>query len=505
MINNNKIKFSILIPTKDRLNLLKEAINSILSQSYSNWELIIADNCSQDNVEDYIISLRDERVVYYRQPKPVSVTENWNAANDAATGDYMIMLGDDDALVPEALEILEKKIIIYAPQILSFMAYQYVQPNVDTCNPLGDVNLVNPFSMINFTEEQSLSLEWRKNVIDMCFSFERTIGYNMQYYCYSTEMVKVLEQYGKFYEPPYPDYYTTSMCMLLAEKFVYIPKTLAIIGITPKSYGYYYINNIEKEGMKFHKEADYRLYAPLIVQNKLCSVDEMDTAAFVTFTCVSEKTKMVRTSLNGYYKAVIRKESQYHNIKEIYDLIYAEMKQNVSNKEYEKLLDYARECKEEIPANNECNDNKVCFSTISELLDNLQGVERVIKEGYDSNYPDICRWLNNFSFDELHSYIRGRRLWIWGAYHRSFFLTQKMQWEGFHVEGYIDKAYAEKEYMGKRVIRIEDIIDSNKQVFIMVPLTQVHNDIVEILNRYGYELKKDYIYFGLENKRGCYE
>lgn len=508
MTSNNKIKFSILIPTKDRLNLLKEAVNSILSQSYSNWELIIVDNCSRDNVEDYIISLKDERIVYYIQPNPVSVTENWNTANDLATGDYMIMLGDDDALVPDALETLEKKIIIDAPQIISFMAYLYLQPNVDTYNPLGDVNLENPFSVIspfsviNFTEEQSLSLEWRKNVIDKCFSFERAIGYNMQYYCYSKEMVQILEQYGKFYEPPYPDYYTTSMCMLLAEKFVYIPKALAIIGITPKSYGYYYINNIEKEGMKFHKEADYRLYAPLTVQNKLCSVDEMDTAAFVTFTCVSEKTKMVRTSLNGYYKAVIRKEIQYHNIKEIYDLISVEMKQNVSNKEYEELLEYARECEGEIPVHNGCSDNIVCFSTVSELLDNLQVVERVVKERYDGHYPDICQWLNKFSFDELHSYIRDRRLWIWGAYRRSFFLAQKMQWEGFHVEGYIDKAYGEKEYMEKRVVRIEDIIDSNKQIFIMIPLMRMHNDIIEVLNQYGYELKRDFIYLGYENEKG---
>lgn len=42
------IKFSVLIPTRDRLDLLKEAIDSVRNQSYHNWELIVSDNCSED-------------------------------------------------------------------------------------------------------------------------------------------------------------------------------------------------------------------------------------------------------------------------------------------------------------------------------------------------------------------------------------------------------------------------------------------------------------------------
>lgn len=50
------IKFSVLIPTRDRLDLLKEAIDSVRNQSYHNWELIVSDNCSDDDVEGYVRS-----------------------------------------------------------------------------------------------------------------------------------------------------------------------------------------------------------------------------------------------------------------------------------------------------------------------------------------------------------------------------------------------------------------------------------------------------------------
>jgi len=495
----DKIKFSILIPTKDRLELLKEAVSSVLNQSYNCWELVISDNCSSDDIEEYIVSLHDERIVYYRQPEPVSVTDNWNTANDMASGEYMIMLGDDDALLPNALEELAKRILDEYPQVICFMVYQYLQPNVDPDNSFGDVDLATPFSLVNFAEAQILTGEWRKKVIEECFMFERGIGYNMQFYCYSKEIVKILNKYGRFYEPPYPDYYTTSMCMLLAETFVYIPKILVIIGITPKSYGYYYRNNIEKEGMKFHKDENYRLHAPVSVWNKLCSVDEMDTAAFVTFTRVSEKIKVIHSSLIGYYKSVIKREIQYCNINELYDLIYNEMKQNINDKEYAELLKYAQECKKNSLFNGEYNEEKLCFSTVSELLNNLLMVEKTVKARYDRRYPDISAWINEISLDRLRSYIGGRNLWIWGAYDRSVFLAQKMQWEGFYVEGYIDKTYEEKAYMGKRVFRIEDVIESD--AYIMIPLIHRYDDITGILNQYGYEPNKDFVYFAYGSRK----
>ncbi len=502
------IKFSVLIPTRDRLDLLKEAIDSVRNQSYHNWELIVSDNCSDDDVEGYVRSQGDDRIVYYRQPNLVSVTDNWNTANDMATGDYMIMLGDDDALIPEALEILEKRIADGHPHVISFMAYLYLQPNVDPNEKTGDVNVTNPFFMVNFMEEQTLPLDWRRRIIQKCFSFERVIGYNMQFYCYSKEMVRILQGYGKFYEPPYPDYYTTSMCMLLAESFVYIPKALVVIGITPKSYGYYYRNNIEKEGMVFHREENYRMYAPLSVRGKLCSVDELDTAAFVTFALVSERIRMDSGSLEGYYKAVIKRETQCNgDLDKIKQLISKEMALYVESETARELEMYAEQCWRKRNEGSGGVELKGHFSfhNIAQVLLHISEIEEadnIIQGHYKEMFHDIGDWMKKSVIRNLHMHSKGREVLIWGAYLRGAYLRQELELAGFEVKGFIDKAFEETIYDGKRVFRPADVINTQKREYLLIPLSHEYPEIITSLKFYGYQLEQDFMYVGFKRCAG---
>ena len=305
------LKFSVLLPTRDRLELLKSAIDSVRSQEYQNWEIIVADNCSKGDIGSYVRTLSDDRIVYSRSDIALTVTDNWNVANNLATGDYIVMLGDDDGLVPhyfdECLNVIEK---FNYPEVLNYSAYIYVQPNVIPSQPNGSVaSAINYFSFMKGLEEpRLLSKEVKEQMVRNSLNFEFSFGFNMQYYLYSRAFVEKLRQFGEFYQGPYPDYYTANMMMLVSESIIVVPKELVIIGVTPKSYGYYYHNNIEKEGMEFHNTGKYREQAPLSIKKKLCSVSEMDTAALVTFAIIPEKFPQrhdLNPSLNGYYKAVV--------------------------------------------------------------------------------------------------------------------------------------------------------------------------------------------------------
>ena len=92
------MKFSVLLPTRNRLELLKYALASILQQDESDLEIIISDNNSEEDIAGFIKTLNDRRIKYYRTDSFVSVTENWNNALNKAMGDWVIMLGDDDCL-----------------------------------------------------------------------------------------------------------------------------------------------------------------------------------------------------------------------------------------------------------------------------------------------------------------------------------------------------------------------------------------------------------------------
>ena len=100
------IKFSVLIPAYKR-DYLSEAINSVVCQSYTNFELIIVDDCSPEDLQVIVEEFHDERIRYYRNSKncgAIDVVNNWNICLSYATGDYVICMGDDDKLLPNCLE-----------------------------------------------------------------------------------------------------------------------------------------------------------------------------------------------------------------------------------------------------------------------------------------------------------------------------------------------------------------------------------------------------------------
>ena len=64
-----KLKFSILIPTYNGADLIKETLGSILSQSFDNYEIIIQEDASGDNIEKVIKSFNDDRIKFFKNQK----------------------------------------------------------------------------------------------------------------------------------------------------------------------------------------------------------------------------------------------------------------------------------------------------------------------------------------------------------------------------------------------------------------------------------------------------
>ena len=124
------MKISFLIPTKDRLSLLRNTIASILDQGATDIEIIISDNASTEDYRSYVAGLADNRIVYVRQPRSVSVTENWQKALSLATGSYVLMLGDDDTLTPDFMARLRPYLSTDGPELIYVAGYHYCYPNV---------------------------------------------------------------------------------------------------------------------------------------------------------------------------------------------------------------------------------------------------------------------------------------------------------------------------------------------------------------------------------------
>jgi glycosyltransferase involved in cell wall biosynthesis len=95
---------SIIMPAHNEADYIAEAIQSVLEQTYQNFELLIVNSGSTDNTEKVIKSFSDKRIIYFKQQKNLGVSIARNIALDAMQGDYFIFLDADDKLPPDSIK-----------------------------------------------------------------------------------------------------------------------------------------------------------------------------------------------------------------------------------------------------------------------------------------------------------------------------------------------------------------------------------------------------------------
>jgi glycosyltransferase involved in cell wall biosynthesis len=117
---------SICIPTYRRPDLLQQAVESCLAQTYQDFEIIISDDSKDDLTEQKIQSFTTQKTIrYYRNRPSLGQANNVNRLFDLAQGDRLILLHDDDLLLPDALERLSKSWEL-EPKLTACFGKQYL-------------------------------------------------------------------------------------------------------------------------------------------------------------------------------------------------------------------------------------------------------------------------------------------------------------------------------------------------------------------------------------------
>jgi glycosyltransferase involved in cell wall biosynthesis len=96
-------RVTIGIPTINRSRLALRAIGSALAQSYADIEVIVSDDGSTDDTVQRVRELQDRRVVLFEQPTRLGLVGNFNFCLHHASGEFFLLLGDDDVLMPDAI------------------------------------------------------------------------------------------------------------------------------------------------------------------------------------------------------------------------------------------------------------------------------------------------------------------------------------------------------------------------------------------------------------------
>jgi glycosyltransferase involved in cell wall biosynthesis len=241
---------SIVIPTRDRIGLLADAIATIIPQNGCDWEIVVFDNASSDPVCEYIHNLRDLRIRCARSDDFLPVTDSWNRALSLARGDYVTLLGDDDGLAPNYFQRVREVVEHFAePELIYSAIYQFMHPGVIPSAPDGYVSdLKWGFFFRDHSVPFRLSADDARHAVVGSLHLRRNFTYNSQAFCFSRALLSRLAAKGPVYLSPFPDYYLANVAIAQSQSTIIVPAPLAIAGVSKASFGFTLFNGLEERG-----------------------------------------------------------------------------------------------------------------------------------------------------------------------------------------------------------------------------------------------------------------
>ncbi|WP_051359964.1 glycosyltransferase [Adhaeribacter aquaticus] len=125
----NNILVSIIIPTYNRLEYFKKALHSALNQTYRNIEVIVTDDSSINDIEEYVKTIPDNRIKYFRNKKQLGIALNTQNGILKSQGQYFSFLNDDDFWCENFLEKLVAQLHTFNDVACAFSDHWLVDEN----------------------------------------------------------------------------------------------------------------------------------------------------------------------------------------------------------------------------------------------------------------------------------------------------------------------------------------------------------------------------------------
>ena len=163
MENNSKGLVSIVLPIYNGEKYMRQSIESVINQTYKNWELIIIDECSSDNTpiiaKEYVE--KDKRIRYYRNETNLKLPRGLNRGFSLSNGEYLTWTSDDNMFKPKAIEILIDRLLENKSDFV-FSSFSKINDNEEIIERIT-------------WEENDVSLIPVMNIVGPCFLYTRTV------------------------------------------------------------------------------------------------------------------------------------------------------------------------------------------------------------------------------------------------------------------------------------------------------------------------------------------
>jgi glycosyltransferase involved in cell wall biosynthesis len=175
-------KVSVIIPTYNRAEFLRSAIESVLEQSFANLEIIVSDDKSTDHTRELVKSFKDDRIKYILNKGKKGPSATRNTAILASEGEYIAFLDDDDEWLPDKLERQVQVLDKSQPNICGVYSKSLIidrsTDQIISTNPANDEmkgNLLYQLAIKNPIHTPTAVI--RKKCLEKVGLFDETISY----------------------------------------------------------------------------------------------------------------------------------------------------------------------------------------------------------------------------------------------------------------------------------------------------------------------------------------
>lgn len=227
------MRFSVCIPNFNYEKFIGETIQSVLDQSFDDYEIIVADNASTDRSVDVVKSFRSPKIRLIENRYNIGFSPNLDRATEHARGDHLILLSSDDLMRKDALRTYAEVLASLAERSQDAV----LTSAVDVIDPKGNVTEVyhRPRGSLFYA---TASVEESKH-IDFARSVEKVSGLEalraslrakdkpaaFLATCYSRSLYQRVEGYNNACRV-FPDYHFLNKLLALDPTFVYVPQRL---------------------------------------------------------------------------------------------------------------------------------------------------------------------------------------------------------------------------------------------------------------------------------------
>lgn len=229
--NAQGIKFTVIIPTRERVATLGATLKSCIEQDYDNYKIIVSDNFSTDNTQMVVKSFNDDRILYLNTGKRIAMHENWEFALSHVHDGYVTVIGDDDALMPNAVNDLCRMIQTTNALAISWIKAEYCWPNHPILELRNQLILPIVNRMIRFKKK-----DVARDVQRFIFPYNRTPTlYNSAVNIEELNKARAID--GLFFKSISPDIYSGIALLSRLDSYLLSTRPFSVNGASAASNG----------------------------------------------------------------------------------------------------------------------------------------------------------------------------------------------------------------------------------------------------------------------------